>query len=201
MEPAPLTTTEPDETAHHRAVLNDFVDLGHELAQLAVADARAKLIPVATASTAFDLATRSARRSILLIHEILKPAKIRIAARKQIIREVEDSIQRSADGRAAKSLHGEMLDRLDTLDLDDELGARPVDEIIADIIRDLGLAAGPGHQPWKRRTPADIAALHTRAAAPTRPWTQNSRPAPGATLHPFAQASPAPRVDAAPPPL
>ena len=95
------------------------------------------------------------------------PAQHRAAARKRILREVEDTIQRTPtpDGAA---LQAELQDRLDTPDVEDDLTTRPIPEIITEICRDLGLASTPGAHPWKRRTPGDIQQLCTRAATPSR---------------------------------
>ena len=83
----------------------------------------------------------------------------RTAARRQILREVEDAIHRHAGAAEADALREELLDRLDSPELEDEVGDRPVAAIIAEICRDLGLAAPPGADPWKRRGPADVAVL------------------------------------------
>jgi hypothetical protein len=93
-------------------------------------------------------------------------AQHRLAVRRRIIREVEDAIQRSSEDNDADTLHAEFLDRLDAPDLDDGLEGHPVADIIADICRDLGIAAPPGTHPWKHRTPEDIASLCARAGAP-----------------------------------
>ena len=106
------------------------------------------------------------RRSVWLVHQLDQPVKTtdRVAARKQIIRTVEDAIQREAEHPDdAEMLHEELMDRLDTPDLEDEIHGRPLDDIIKDIVRDLGLAAIPGTHPWKRRTPDDVAELCARA--------------------------------------
>ncbi len=82
---------------------------------------------------------------------------------------------------------------MDAPDLDADITARPIDDIIKDILRDLGLAALPGSRPWKRRTPADIAELNVRAAAPTSPCQPSPGPhdpRPG-SVHP----GPAPQHD------
>jgi hypothetical protein len=96
----------------------------------------------------------------------------RTAARKQIIRAVEDAIESKVQGTAymddeeADGLRAELMDRLDGPNLDGFDLNRPV----ADIRRDLGLAAAPPDMhPWKRRTPDDVAALCARAAAPRPP--------------------------------
>ena len=86
---------------------------------------------------------------------------------------VEDTIQREAD--EPEALHREFLERLDTPDWEGELADRPVDDIITDIVRDLGLVTILGRHPWKRRTPADIAELCLRAAQPlSHPAIHNS---------------------------
>jgi hypothetical protein len=165
------TSTAPtiDATTHQQAVLNDCVDLGHKLVRLVVAQAEANPTQALKAAPAYDRVTRSMRKSILLFRKLAEPVKTidRTAARKRIIRTVEDAIQRETD--TPEALHEELLDRLDTLDLEDEIGNRPVEDIIADIIHDLGLAASHGMTPWKRRTPADIAQLVARAAQPAAP--------------------------------
>jgi hypothetical protein len=168
MSTAPLATPIAEATSHQQDVMNDLVDLGHRLVKLAVVQAEANTITIAEASKAYDRTTRNIRRCVLLFHKLAEPipATNRVAARKRIIRAVEDAIQRETDTPDSESLHGELLDRLDTLDLEDEIGDRPVEDIIADIIRDLGLAARAGSHPWKRRTPQDVADLTARAAQP-----------------------------------
>jgi uncharacterized membrane protein YccC len=120
-----------DRTAHLQDVLNDFVDFGHRLIRLVVEQAEAGEMPVEKATKAYDRVTRSVRRSIMLIHKLAEPIKTvdRVAARKRIIRVIEDNIQRHAEESEAETLHREFLERLDTPDWEDDLGERPVDEI------------------------------------------------------------------------
>jgi hypothetical protein len=179
-QPAP---TREESTAHrqadaeyYRRVLHSLIDMGAELAGLVLQQARSQGEAAAPAdlAVAFDRVARSVRRTVLLARRLDEapqpaPAQPRIAARKRILREVEDAIQRTAKGDAADSLHAELLDRLDAPDLDEEIDTRPVPEIIADICRDLGIAHPPGSHPWKRRTPADIAELRARAEHPGAP--------------------------------
>jgi hypothetical protein len=117
--------------------------------------------------------SRSVRRSVMLADRLSKPAKAQaaedpakttIAARKQIIRAVEDSIAHDAPADAAERLQSEFLERLDSPELEEEIAARRVIDIVTDIRRDLGLAGEPGQRPWKRRTPQDVALLCARAA-------------------------------------
>ncbi len=124
---------------------------------------------------AYERVTRALRRNITLAQKLHEPPKApsapqhrdRTAARKRIIRDVEDTIQRTTKDAEAERLHAEFLDRLDGPDLDDDIDHLPIDEIIKDICRDLGIAHAPGTHPWKRRTPADIAILAARAATKT----------------------------------
>ena len=152
-------------------------------------NALARKIPVPAApapntqiplAAAFDQIARAVRRSITLARSLDRPlpptrdpAHDRTAARQRIIRDVEDRIGRATDPDAcdtsatAADLHAELRDRLDAPDLDDDLATRPTADIITEICRDLGIAAQPGTNPWRRRTPADLAHLRARAAAPT----------------------------------
>ncbi len=65
-----------------------------------------------------------------------------------------------------ESLSAGLHDHLDAPDLDDDLSDRPINEIIAAIYRDLGLANLPGGYAW-RPTRDDIAQLYARAVAPS----------------------------------
>jgi hypothetical protein len=161
---------------YFRRVLRHMVELGDELSDMVVQEARSATAgaaplpgsaPAHTASAAYDRVTTAVRRSIMLYEKITtpkKPVTSRVAARKRIIREVEDAIQRKAFGDHADSLHAELLERLDRPDLDDEIANRPLAEIVTDMCRDLGIAGLPGEHPWKRRMPHDIAILNARAA-------------------------------------
>ena len=142
---------------------------------------------LATLAHAFDQTARGVRRSIALARILAQPARpttdptqTRTAARKRILRAVEDTIHRAHNqGDAAERLNAELRERLDAPDLDDDIRSRPIAEIINDISRDLGLLSLPGDHAWPRRTPADLAQLHARAAAPTR------APQPGPTPDPI----------------
>ena len=180
MPTAPLATVlAPEIASHLQKVLINCVDFGEQLAQLAVTQATAATLPVDKASIAYHRTTRSIRLSVWLIRKLAEPAKSvdRVAARKRILRVLQDNIQRHADDAEAtddaETLNEELRERLETEDLEDEIGDRTVEDIITDIIRDLGLAAVPGNHPWKRRTPADIAELVAHAAQPV-PATQRA---------------------------
>jgi len=166
-------------------------------------------------AAAFDSISRTVRCCIMLAQSLDTPkppartpapnhTAARTAARKRILRAVEDTLGRQDYDDSyrvcdpTEALHAELLDRMDAPDLDRDIANRPIDDIIKDILRDLGLAALPGTRPWKRRTPADIAELNARAAAPSRPAGSTPRdpgpgpqpPSPGAAQH-----SPDPQLD------
>ncbi|GAC1343717.1 MAG: hypothetical protein NVSMB18_20030 [Acetobacteraceae bacterium] len=188
-------TSTPDpantETAHHRQTLNDLVDLSMQLARhvhakaLQIEPAPTSEVPnpkpLLDLAAAFDRLSRAIRRTILLIRRLDDPAplsapKRRDAARRHILRGVEDAIDRHDPAPAtAKTLKSELLDRLDTPDFDDDLDHRPIPDLIVELCRDLGVAEPQGGLTWKRRTPADIKALRTRAARP-----QQTQPRPDA---------------------
>jgi len=175
------------------------------------APARAPAASLQDLAAAFDSISRTVRRCIMLAQNLdtpkqpaRTPAPDRTAARKYILRAVEDTLQCQdyddsyRDCDPTEVLHAELLDRMDAPDLDRDIANRPIDDIIKDILRDLGLAALPGTRPWKRRTPADIEQLNARAAAPSRPAGSTPRepgpgpqpPSPGAAQH-----SPDPQPD------
>ncbi len=185
--PQDSTNQVADTEDHYRRVLREMVDLGagllrmvHQEAQQADAARLAAAKPSYDPSTfpaaksasdlaaAYDIIFRSMRRAILLdgkLAEQPKPpsAQQRIAARKRIIRDVEDIIQRKAPDDQAEILRAELVERMDSADLDDEIAHRTIPEIVTDICRDFGIAGLSGGHPWKRRMPHDIAVLRARA--------------------------------------
>ena len=180
-----------------------------------------------TIATAFDRIARAVRRCIALARILDAPAQPakdpahqRAAARRRILRAVEDAISRNlsaagcatdntdfdntgfdntgldddslndptpsspaSDTPTAEALTAELHERLDGPDLDSDITSRPIADIVAELCRDLGIAPPAGPHPWLRRTPADIAALCARAAAPSparpgRTRRTTRRPAP-----------------------
>lgn len=175
------------DTAYYKRVLHELIDMGMGLARMLHVEATRMLdVPAPEPgepfippnikfqpTPAFDRMARNIRRTIMLARSLDEPAAARAAkapartaARQTVIRRVEDEIQREAEGPEAESLHAELRERLDAPEFDDDLTTRPIDDIIAEIRHDLGLAATPGRRLWKRRTPAELAILHARAAAP-----------------------------------
>jgi hypothetical protein len=181
--PAEPETAAAQHVPYYIRVLHEMIEIGVDLTRLVHQQAKAEVEAVAPRSepaadftAAFERMSRTVRRTIMLAHKLAQPVaasaqpgRNREAARKQIIRQVEDAIQRDAPRDRVDSLHAEFLERLDSPDLEDDIDQRPIDEIIADIRRDLGIAAMPGTHPWKRRTPEDVALLCARAAGPSVP--------------------------------
>ena len=191
---------------YYRRVLHELIDIATDMARLvqrqAIAQAEtagqkgAAAVPVAALEAerfagAFQRIARSIRRSIGLARRLDSPVpaergaaaeRRRVWARKRIIPEVEDTIQRTVGEREAAALNAELLERLDAADLDDDISNRPIEKIIADICRDFGMMAMPGTHPWRRRTPADVAELSALAARPPRPERAGGPPSYSYTL-------------------
>ena len=141
---------------------------------------------VEAASRAFDQAARGVRRTILLAHTISKPAAkapdewSRSMARRYIIRSLEDEIHSGVgDETRREALTAELHERLDGPDVAEDLDDRPIEYIVREIRRDLGIEPIAGSNRYKRRTPDDIAALCARAMEPCS--TQPSTTQPSAT--------------------
>jgi len=196
VEPHTNPGPQAEDDQFYREILHGLIEVGAELVrhlpQQAAAQAQApqqhpapQPAPAPSSDAvaiAYDRISRAVRRCIALArslndpaHPPKHPAPDRTAARKRILRAVEDTLGRQDYDDSyrvcdpTEVLHAELLDRMDAPDLDRDIANRPIDDIIKDILRDLGLAALPGTRPWKRRTPADIAELNARAAAPSRP--------------------------------
>ena len=219
---SPNQASQRDEDAqYYRQVLHELIEIGTDLArtlhrqaapetnnQPAAAPAAA---PAPDPTIAFDRIARTLRRTIVLARKLSDPAppraterraehtsERRLAARKQIIREVEDTIQRRSNGAEAEALRAEFYERLDDPDLDDDRDQRPVADIIKDICRDFGIEHFPGTHPWKRRTPQDVRDLCARAARPSLAQPRSAQPRPAQPR--TAQLGTAPRPLPAPPP-
>ena len=206
---SPAQATQRDEdTQFYREVLHELVEMATDIARAvhrqAVAQPAAAPKPEQASqpdpTIAFDRIARTIRRTIALARKLDEPAspgpaqgthQRRRAARKQIIRDVEDTIQRRTDGAEAEALHAELYERLDAPDLDDDIDTQPIADIIAAICRDLGIAHHPGTHPWKRRTPRDVRDLCARAAAPSMAQPETTQPGTG---HPRPIPAPPPRA-------
>ena len=187
---SPALLDQPDND-FHRGLLHGALErtaallaLVHEQAERQAEHARQHAAPppdLTAATLSFERMARTLRRTIAFARHIAQPprstaqrtapwpahAPARTAARKRVIRGVEDAIQHGAesDGHAER-LYEEFRERLDSPEFEHELD-RPAGELIQEVVRDLDLAAAQRDgYPWRRRTPADAAALHAWAAAP-----------------------------------
>ena len=143
--------------------LEELVDIGMHIAR-EIKD-RAKDTPPAELAEAFERVSRAVRRTILLAQKRAEAPRARAAARRQLIRNVEDEITTHAKPAEADSLRHEFAERLDAPELDDDIADRPILDIVNEICRDLGLANIPFAPPWPRRNPQDVANIATRANA------------------------------------
>ncbi len=157
--------------AYYRAILHDLIDHGAELARQL--RERAAKQPEFDLSIPFDRIARTIRRTIALARHIAtNPSKSRAhavdrtQAREKIIRGVEDAIEAKRGPKTDNDiLYNELHERLLDDGLERDLRTRPIDDIIEEIARDLGVAYQSRAYIWKRRTPADLATLRARAAA------------------------------------
>jgi hypothetical protein len=161
---------------YHLQVLHELLAIEIDLTRLMQKQAHAEVEiaarlgePAPDFTVAADRMGRTVRRTVMLIEKLLKPVKEaaerKEAARKRVVRAVENSIERDAPDEDVERLQAEFQDRMDRPDIEDDFGDRPVEEIIAEIRQDLGIAAAQiGGRPWKRRTPGDVALLCKRAA-------------------------------------
>ena len=212
----PNPASQRDEDAqYYRHILHELIEIGADLARAlhrqATPEPSTEPGPEPASrpdpTIAFDRIARTLRRTIALARKISAPTppgpaaqatERRRIARKQIIREVEDTIQRETDGAEAEALHAELYERLETMDLDDDLDSLPIADIIAAIRRDLGLGALPGTHPWKRRTPQDVRDLCARAAQPRSAQPRMAQPG-TAPLRPLPAPPPRLRTSTGPP--
>ena len=191
----PVSASAVDHDAYYRGVLHELIEMGMDLARaahrevVAAQEAEAEAGVGAEMTGRFERVSRCVRRSILLARTLDVPVVARggglAAGRRRVLRAVEDRIDGCAEGVVAERLHGELLERLDGPELDEEILSRPVDEVIRDICRDLGLEDHPGLPPRKRRSPADVALLSARAGLRGRGWVLQ-----GAALHPEGDSHP-----------
>ena len=184
MQPTQPQPEQTEDNALYREVLHKLITMGADIAETIHAEITQPGKPTEareTLSIAFDRISRAVRRTIAQAQSLdtpKLPPQARTNARRKIIRRVEDGIHRRAKGPRAESLREELFDRIDTNEFDNELATRDIEEIIRDILNDLGLEAIPGVSSWKRRTPEDIEILNEKAEAPPRTPTPKPRAGP-----------------------
>ena len=206
MSPQPA---QPNHADYYRQVLHELIDIGADLARILHAQAKAAVAaeapgpaeppsdalqpappPTPPLDTAFDRIARAVRRSIMLARALDAPPRPRpandeaptpIAARRRIVRAVEDAIQAAADNDRAEALRREAQDRLDAPDLDEDILSRPVNDIIAAICADLGLPPAPPGLRQRRPSPVDAARPARNPSAPPESLASTPAPTPAKT--------------------
>ena len=143
---APQTMAGVD-NAHLAGSLAEAIEVGRA-ADAAIAAQQTVAARAETVARAFRLVSRSVRMTVLLAERLDRGwARRGVAddrhamARRQIARAVADAIGRDADGERAERLTEALAERMERLDVDALVGDRPVEEIIAEICRDIGLDA------------------------------------------------------------
>ena len=126
---------------------------------------------IAAASQAFERVSRAVRRTTALVRRLDCGWPRRggsddrqAMARRQVARSVGERIAAHAEGERAERLFDDLAERLDALELEGAL-EQPVEAVIAEICRDLGLGAQPAPA---GRVP-DSAALSFELGAATVP--------------------------------
>ena len=194
-----LATRRAEDARHYRDILHDLNDAGSELARLlhqqvtAMSGGRRLDGAWEAMALAYERVSRAICHGIILHGNISQPAasrtvQQRAAARRRIIREVEAAIRRQARVEEAVGDRSDAFGKCDdelSLELRSDLCGQPVPEVIADICRDLGLAAPAGDRVWQRTVPPDIAALCALAAQPRHAASEGEpmEPGPPIRLH------------------
>jgi hypothetical protein len=142
-EPESLATLHEQDARELRVLLLGLAKEGGEMATLYVNqakdqayDAKPGAGPAPSCADSYCDVARSVRQTVMLVQKLTAPAPLakvepdRVAIRKQIIRRVEDNIERDAPEGEQERLHAEFLERLEAPEFDEELGTRPVQEIV-----------------------------------------------------------------------
>jgi len=139
---------------------------------------------LAALAAAFDGVARTIRRTVLLARHLRArpaapaPARARELVRRDALRTLGDDLHRGRLPQPERdALQREFLERLDSPDTEADLLDQPTDHVISAIRRDLGLDPLAGSY-FRRRWPAEVAALHQLAARPPRPCAAGSPPDP-----------------------
>ena len=134
---------------------------------------------LAQLAATYERTGRGVRRTIAFCQRLAQPARDpakRAAARRHIIRAVEDAIERTDTRADPDILRAELYERLETSEFDEELDHLPPEQAVEHILRDFGLANIAALPPYPRRTPAHLAALAARAAGRPVPPVPESDP-------------------------
>ncbi len=224
----PTHTLTDEDAAYYRRVLHGLIDRTEAVTitlhrQItapddAAPDATAPQVKTPDLTARFDRAAHSLRQAIGLAWAVAErrfpfaapaprrpaehPPEHRELARKQILRTVENAILDKAHPLDVEPLRLELFDRLDAPDLDREIARRPIQDLVRDLVGDLGLERAYPRGLVVRRTPQDAAALAARASARSEPGAARAA-APidsGDAIDPDGPDDPAKREDPPPKP-
>jgi hypothetical protein len=164
-----------EDTAYCRSILRNLLSIANGIAEILAEEIQIHhenpepgpgRTQVQMDAAAYTDVARAVRRTIMLYEKLGQPARPRrdrVAARRKIIRDVEDAIEATAPAGEQEALHAELMERLDRPDMEEDIAERPIADIVTDINRDLGISGLDDAHPWKRRIPHDIAILNARA--------------------------------------
>lgn len=149
--------------------LRKRIDEGMETIRRLEREARSDPARLIDVTLEFVRVSDRIRRAIKSSHKLDQAAQARAAAaaaqrsaiRRRIIHEVEGAIRCVADGAEAEALRKSVRERLDSAGLDGEIDCRPVADIIADMLRDLGLAPSRAYADAKAPSPRPAPAPRT----------------------------------------
>ncbi len=137
------------DAAYYREVLHTIIGSGVNMIRAVEQQATAPVAPepMAEAAVAFERLARTVRRCIAQARSLDQPVKVRSerdggsreAARARIRCEVEGAIDCGMEGAEAAELRERLIDRLDAPEVDDAIDNRPIEEIIDELCREIGL--------------------------------------------------------------
>ncbi len=147
-DPSAILDQQAEDDAFYAATLKEMVAMGLEIGRIVHQQVIAQSIdsphsPIDDQSTvSYDRVFRAVRRGIMLAKRLSQPEPVRkqAAARRQVARDVGNAIQSQAKSpKDAENLYADLRDRLDTPDFEEDLENRPIQDIIDEIRKDLGL--------------------------------------------------------------
>lgn len=149
-DPNAVLDQQAEDDAFYAATLREMVAMGLEIGRIIHQQVIAQSLDSPhsqiddQSSVSYDRVFRAVRRGIMLAKRLKDPEPVRkqAAARRQIARDVGNAIQSQAKSpKDAENLYAGLRDRLDTPDFEEDLENRPIQDIIDDIRKDLGLSA------------------------------------------------------------
>jgi hypothetical protein len=173
-DPSAILDQQAEDDAFYAAALKEMVAMGLEIGRIVHQQVIAQSIdsphsPIDDQSTvSYDRVFRAVRRGIMLAKRLKDPEPVRkqAAARRQVARDVGNAIKSQAKSpKDAENLYADLRDRLDTPDFEEDLENRPIQDIIDEIRKDLGLKPSPAN-PVARIAPSQCGTTQDQANQP-----------------------------------